>query len=125
MADSIPLQKSIADGNRKNVLILTQHDGYTKGPNKAMGLIAMKYRKYPKLVEATRTRHIRYNQALELTRQEKERGNAFVIQPSHPVHIGRVEKDRAKLWALYEEGYADAQRCWPALQTFLQKAAEQ
>lgn len=125
MADSIPLQKSIADGNRKNVLILTQHDGYIKGPNRAMGLIAMKYRKYPGLVEATRTRHIRYNKALELIRQEKERGNAFVIQPRHPVQIGRVEKNREKLWALYEEGYADAQRCWPELQAFLQKAAEQ
>lgn len=37
MADSIPLQKSMADGNRKNVLILTQHDGYTKGPNQGPG----------------------------------------------------------------------------------------
>ena len=52
-------------------------------------------------------------------------GNACVIQPRHPVQIGRVEKNREKLWALYEEGYADAQRCWPQLQAFLQKAAEQ
>lgn len=121
MADSIPLRKSIQDGNRKNVVLLTQHDGYTKEPNKAMGIIRMVYRKYPKLVEATATRHIRYNQALKFVAEEQKKGTAFVIRPKHPVHVGRLEKNREKLQMLYEEGYADAKRCWPELQAFLQE----
>ena len=121
MADSIPLRKSIQDGNRKNVVLLTQHDGYTKEPNKAMGIIRMVYRKYPKLVEATATRHIRYNQALKFVAEEQKKGTAFVIRPKHPVHVGRLEKNRKKLQMLYEEGYADAKSCWPELQAFLQE----
>lgn len=121
MADSIPLRKSIQDGNRKNVVLLTQHDGYTKEPNKAMGIIRMVYRKYPKLVEATATRHIRYNQALKFVAEEQKKGTAFVIRPKHPVHVGRLEKNREKLQMLYEEGYADAKSCWPELQAFLQE----
>lgn len=119
MADSIPLRKSMEDGNDKNVVILTQHDGYQKGRNKAMAILKVKYRKYPKLIEAAGTRHIRYNEALAFVAEEQKRGTAFVIRPGHPVHVGRLEKNRQKLQALYEEGYADARKSWPALREFL------
>ena len=35
-------------------------------------------------------------------------GEAVVIRPENPIEIGRMEKDTAKLTALYEEGYHQA-----------------
>ncbi len=84
-----------------------------------MAILKVKYRKYPKLIEAAGTRHIRYNEALAFVAEEQKRGHAFVIRPGNPVHVGRLEKNREKLQALYEEGYADAKKSWPALRKFL------
>ena len=51
---------------------------------------------------------------------EKE-GSVFVIRPSKPVEIGRLEKDITKLKALYDEGYNDAKKHYEALLEFMNK----
>ena len=33
--------------------------------------------------------------------------------------MSSMEKDQAKLMALYEQGYAEALRAWPALERYL------
>jgi predicted patatin/cPLA2 family phospholipase len=119
VSESIPLARSIAGGNAKNLVILTQHRGYRKEPGGMMGLIRLRYRKYPGLVRAIETRHIRYNNALSLCAAEEKLGRAFIIQPKEPVQLGRLEKDAGKLRALHRQGYADAEASIPALQEFL------
>lgn len=119
IADSIPLAASLAAGNRKNVVILTQAKGYRKKPNGAMALIRLRYRKYPRLVEALATRHERYNEALSLVESQESIGSAFVIRPALPPDIGRVEKDKEKLRRLYQQGYDDAAARYRDLQVFL------
>lgn len=109
ISDSIPLQKSIDDGIQKNLVILTQHRGYQKTPTGMMSLIKARYRRWPAFVEASASRHRRYNQALALCEAEEGAGRAVVVQPGEPVNIGRLEKDRDKLRALYELGYRDAE----------------
>lgn len=120
IADSIPLARSIRDGSRKNVVVLTRAEGYRKQPNKALPAVRVEYRNYPHLVEALTTRHERYNQALELVAQQHAAGSAFVIRPQTPPSIGRVEKDLKKLKALYQQGYDQAQKLLPALRSFLE-----
>ena len=120
IADSIPLARSVRDGNRKNVVILTRAQGYRKQPNKAMAAIRMEYRRYPHLVEALATRHTRYNEAVELVARQEAEGAAFVLRPQTPPNIGRVEKDLGKLKALYQQGYDKAKQALPALLDFLQ-----
>lgn len=119
VADSIPLAQSIAQGNQKNVVILTQCPTYRKEPNRALAAVKLRYRHYPNLVTALENRHIVYNETLELVHREQEAGNAFVIQPKHTPAIGRIEKDQEKLRALYQEGYQDAQASYPDLICFL------
>ena len=119
IADSIPLARSIRDGNKKNVVILTRAEGYRKKPNKAMAAIRLEYRKYPHLVEAIATRHERYNQTLGLIAEQEGNGSAFVIRPQTPPDIGRVEKDLEKLKKLYQQGYDQAREALPALMEFL------
>ena len=118
-SDSIPLAQSLRAGNRKNLVVLTQCPTYRKEPNKMLPLIKIRYRKYPRLVSAMATRHLRYNEALDLVHSEQQAGRAFVLQPKATPAIGRTEKDLQKLRSLYEEGYRDAQENWDALKAFL------
>jgi predicted patatin/cPLA2 family phospholipase len=45
---------------------------------------------------------------MELVESLEASGEAIVIRPEKPIEVGRMEKDTAKLTALYEEGYHQA-----------------
>ena len=62
-----------------------------------------------------------YNQQLDYLEAEVKNGTAFLIQPSRPNEVGRIEKNRKKLRALYEEGYQEAARSKEELIAFLEK----
>lgn len=107
MSDAIPLQKSIDDGNEKNVVILTREASYLKEPAN-MFLVEKMYRQFPKLVETIRQRHIKYNEQLLLASELEKQGKALVIRPTSPVNIRTLNKDLNKLKTLYFDGYQDA-----------------
>ena len=121
VVDSIPLQRSIADGNIKNVIALTQDITYRKEPMKIVPLLKLAYRNYPNLVDQLATRHVRYNQALDLVEGEESAGRAFVLRPKKPVNIGRVETNKTKLAALYDDGYRETMERMNDLIAFLEK----
>ena len=52
-----------------------------------------------------------YNRTLDEIESLENSGQAFVIRPSRPLTIGRMEKDPQKLQLVYELGYQDAARC--------------
>lgn len=118
-SDSIPIAKSIMDGNKKNVVILTKEVGYVRKPATKIGLLKARYRKYPKLVEVMQKRHITYNETLEYLKRLEESGKVFVIRPKKASDVGRLDKDPKKIQALYEDGYADAAACHEELIKFL------
>ena len=120
IADAVPIQKSILDGNRKNVVILTKEGGYVRKPTSHLELIKLRYLKYPKVYELMAKRHIAYNKMLEYLAKQQENGQAFVIRPKKKSDVGRIEKDAEKLKALYEEGYRDAEGCFELLQNYLE-----
>lgn len=124
ISDSIPLKKSIKDGNKINVLVLTRDSSYRKRPNKLARIIRLKYSDCPQLIKRLEERHENYNKTLEFIAEERNAGRAFVIQPKNTVNIGLIEKDRNKLEALYKEGYNDAEEAYPRLIKFLKKGAE-
>ena len=121
IADSIPIQRSILDGNRKNVVVLTKEIGYRRKPTSHPGLIKLRYLRYPKVYELMKNRHIAYNETVEYLMRQVEKGQAFVIQPKVKNTIGRLEKDPAKMRALYESGYEDARSCFRDLIAYLEK----
>lgn len=118
VADSIPLAHSMAKGNTKHLVVLTQHKGYKKKPSRLYPAIRAKYGRWPKLVEASKTRYIRYNEALRLVEQEEGEGRAVVLQPRKPVTIGRLETNREMLMDLYRQGYRDAKEREDTLNKF-------
>ena len=121
ISDSIPIKKSIADGNKKNVVILTRDSTYRKGKNSLMPIIKLKYKKYPNFVKSMADRYIVYNVILDFIKELEDNGDVFVIRPKKPVNIGRTEKNREKLEALYNDGYNDAKDCYEELLKYLGK----
>lgn len=118
-SDSIPIAKSVMDGNEKNVVILTKEVGYVRKPATKIGLLKLRYRKYPKVVELMQKRHLVYNETMEYLQRLKESGKAFVIQPKKASDVGRLDSDPQKLRALYQEGYDDAAACYEDMLVFL------
>ena len=68
------------------------------------------YRKYPALQKALSERNAVYNRTMDLIESLEDQGKITVIRPLKPVEVGRMEKDIAKLTALYEEGYEVAKK---------------
>jgi predicted patatin/cPLA2 family phospholipase len=119
IADAVPIQKSINDGNKRHVLILTQPKGYRKKPSGIAGLVRWRYRQYEGLCRGIATRHIHYNETMELIDRFEERKEIFVIRPAQALIIGRAERDKDRLYAVYDQGYADAQDSYRNLCAYL------
>lgn len=108
IVDSIPIKKSIEDGNKYNVIILTRNKDYRKGKQKLGFYFRSHLKKYPKVLEAIEKRHIVYNHTLdEIERLEKE-GLIYIFRPIATINVGRMEKDSEKLLDLYNQGYKEA-----------------
>lgn len=122
ISDAIPLQKSIMDGNRKNVVVMTKEIGFVRKPTTQLALMKARYFKYPKVAELMAERHINYNEQVAYIERQKEEGGAFVIRPKKKSDVGRVEKDAEKLKALYQEGYEDAAECYDELMAYLERS---
>ena len=104
IADSIPVRYALDQGYEKLVVILTRNKGFRKKEGKVRIAKAF-YRKYPALQNALMERNIVYNRAMDLIESLEDQGKITVIRPIRPVEVGRMEKDTAKLSALYQEGY--------------------
>lgn len=119
LADSIPIQRSILEGNKKNVIVLTKEEGYIRKPSENLNLIRLRYYKYPKIYEVMKERHLAYNETMEYIRLLQKEGKVFVLQPKEKNEISRLEKDSKKMEELYQRGYEDAKNKYDALQEFL------
>ncbi len=122
ISDAIPLQKSVMDGNLKNIVVMTKEEGYIRKPTDQaqLALIKARYLKYPKVYELMAKRHIQYNDTVDYIYRLKESGKAFVIRPRKASAVGRIEKDKEKLIALYKEGLSDAENCYEELLAYLE-----
>lgn len=120
IADPVPIQPSLDKGNKKHVIVLTRNDGYMKGKMKLGWYLNRKYKKYPLFAKALIDRHIKYNQQMNQVKQMEDEGSAFVIRPLHPLKVSRIERNRDRLHALYEQGYEEAKEQTLELEQFLQ-----
>jgi predicted patatin/cPLA2 family phospholipase len=106
LSEPIPINKSIADGNDKHIIVLTRNDGYRKKQSKANELTYRIYKnKYPKLADVLINRHIKYNEQLDYCIELEKSGKALIIRPSINMDINRFEKNKIKLKAIYQNGY--------------------
>ena len=104
IADSIPVRYAMDQGYENLVVVLTRNRGYRKKSGKIRIAKAF-YRKYPALQNALMERNTVYNRTMDLIESLEDQGKITVIRPIRPLEVGRMEKDTAKLSALYQEGY--------------------
>lgn len=114
IADSIPVEYALNQGYERLIVVLTRNKGYRKKTSR-MRAAKVLYRKYPNLQKALAERNSVYNRTMDLIERLEEEGRITVIRPLRPVEVGRMEKDTAKLTALYQEGYEIAMNLVTAL----------
>ena len=120
ISDSIPLDKAMALGYDKIIVILTRPLDYRKKPSNNW-LFKLFYRNYPKLIGRWANHYAEYNQAVEKVIEMEKAGKIFVIRPSESLDISRLEKDLAKVQAMYDLGVKDGQAALSELKNYLAK----
>ncbi|WP_409299700.1 patatin family protein [Peribacillus sp. SCS-155] len=120
ITDPIPIRKSELDGNKKNIVVLTRNQGYSKSEQGFLWLFKRKYSEYEGLVKGIQNRHAIYNETLQYLEEQERRGNVFIIRPSERIEVGRVERNPKKLEKLYLQGYEEAKQSVAHLRDFLE-----
>lgn len=119
MADSIPIRKSEADGNVKNIVVMTKPVGYRREKEKALAAFKARYIKYPKVYELMKNRHIVYNETVDYIEMQAREKKLILLRPLDDIYIDRLEKDSDKLTALYNEGYKEAENRYDEIMEYL------
>jgi predicted patatin/cPLA2 family phospholipase len=105
IVDPIPYDEALKHGCDKIIIILTRPRGYhKKEDNASKRLSAMRYSKYPKLVEAMERRARLYNHKLAKVEELEAQGIAYVIAPPKSLPVDRLSKDYEKLSATFKIG---------------------
>ncbi len=111
LADSIPIKKSIEDGNKKNLVILTQPKGFIKETSSAtkVGAKAIGV-KYPKLAQTMLHRANMYNDTISFIEnlEEKKGENIVVLQPEYK--LSSFESNISEIEKNYQHGYDIAEK---------------
>ena len=123
VADSIPLAYFERQGFERNVVILTQPEGYQKKHNRLMPLLRVNLRHYPNMVKALDRRHLMYNEQLAYVRKREQEGKALVIRPATALKIGHISHNPDEMQAVYEEGRKMGMERLQDMRDFLQKKA--
>lgn len=118
VSDSIPWKKMLELGYDRLVIILTRDRSYVKKPMAKLP-VKLFYGKYPAFAESLITRHDMYNGSVKGVAELEDAGTAFVLRPSEPIVIGRIEKDPDELQRVYDMGVKDANDRMEALKEFL------
>ena len=56
-----------------------------------------------------------------LLEEEERAGRVFIVRPQEKVQVGRIEKNREKLDALYQIGLEDGRNAMAAMKAYLEK----
>ena len=104
VADSIPLRKMQELGYERNVVILTQPQGFIKQKNKYMPLANIVLRHYPNMLRAMANRHLRYNKTTSYIEKQERAGKVFVFRPPQALNIKAINHDPAELDRVYQIG---------------------
>lgn len=107
ISDAIPYRKMRQLGYDRLVVVVTRDEGYVKEPM-SPGLIKMFYHKYPEFERVMIGRHRDYNKCVRRLKKLEEQDKLYVIRPTVPLEIKRLEKDPAKMQAVYDVGVSDA-----------------
>lgn len=120
VADSIPLAYFESIGYDRNVVILTQPEGYVKHRTKLMPLMRIGLRHYPEMIQAMDRRYLMYNRELEFVRQAEREGRCLVIRPDEKLPISHISHDPEEMKRVYQIGREMGDRYIERIKAFYQ-----
>lgn len=104
LSNPIPIDKLLADGNEKALIVLTRTEGYRKECKRTDRLVARAiHHRYPVIAGEVLTRYKRYNESILRCEKLEREGKALILRPEEP--LNSYEKDVRKLRKNYEDGY--------------------
>lgn len=104
-SDSVPVERALADGADRLVVVLTRHWGYVKKHGYSLMPMAKRlYAEYPYYLQALDTRAERYNAQRETIGKLEAEGIAEVVAPTKPVEMSVMGTDGHALLDLYVDG---------------------
>lgn len=121
VADSIPLEFFQHIGYERNIVVLTQPDGYVKKRSSLLWLMKILLRKYPAFLRAMADRPAMYNRELAYVKQQEQAGNTLVIRPQSKIKISHTSHDPTEMQRVYDEGRRIATENMPAIRKFLSR----
>ena len=104
IADAVPFARFLEQGYDRVVVIVTQPAGYVKKKDPKLPLARLMLRRYPNMIEAMATRHVRYNEMLRALAEAEAAGRVLVVRPPAPLHISGIVRDPERLEAVYRIG---------------------
>ena len=109
ITDMIPIEKAIADGCNRHLIITTKPGDYKRKPAKTfvVNLMKLSYPECPQISEDYRIRHLNYQKQIELIRSLQEDHTAAYIYPSKGSNVTRLGGTQEELAELYELGRTD------------------
>ena len=120
ITDSVPFEYMESLGYDRNVIVLTQPEGYLKKKSSLSGLIRMFLGRYPKAAEAMENRYLMYNDQMRCIEERRKSGMSLVIRPPEALGIKRTEKDPKELERVYRIGREEGNRRLPEVRAFLE-----
>lgn len=119
IADAIPINRALALGYEKNIVVLTREKGYRKKASGISHLINRKfYKDYPRLIEMLENRYLKYNETIMQLEELEKEGKVLILRPSN-VLAGRMDNDPIHLEKFYQQGYDLIKAHIDQIRTFL------
>ena len=118
VSDSIPLAHFESMGYDRNVVILTQPEGFVKKHTRLMPLMRIGLHKYPEMIKAMDKRYLMYNSQLDYVRQAEKEGRSLVIRPETKIPIGHVSHDPYQMRLVYNQGRQMGKKYLEQIKTF-------
>lgn len=119
----IPYRFALDKGYSKVIVVRTRDSSFRKEkmPIQEKELIKVRYSKYKEFSRKLVDSNEEYNRECDEIEELKKQGKIFIIEPSLPIDIERLEGNMEKLGEVYWRGYHDAIRLLPSLREFLEK----
>ncbi len=117
----IPIERSLFDGNQKNIIVLTRDAAYRKSPHPEFprAVLNVRYGEYPAFVDTMMRRPETYNSELDICARLEKTGDALLVRPSVPLLTSRYEKSIENLKKIYELGIRDCEAKMDSIRDFL------
>ena len=109
VADPVPVEKALADGCDRLLVVLTKPLDFVKKPEHFRAAYTRALRAYPNIVKELKMRADVYNRGVEKARALASEGRAVILAPAGGCHVTAFTKNEKKLERLYCEGYEAAQ----------------